>query len=155
MPPRCYIASPLGFTHAGRAYYERIYLPALATVVTPVDPWTLTTPAELAAATNDAERRALALTIGRRNAEAIRSCTLLAAYLDGQEPDSGTAAEVGYAAALGLTCFGLRTDLRQAGEPGVAVNLQLETLIVDSGGIIAATLDDLVAALRTAAGSEQ
>ena len=31
--PRCYVASPLGFTEAGRDYYARVYLPALATVV--------------------------------------------------------------------------------------------------------------------------
>ena len=56
-------------------------------------------------------------------------------------------AEVGYGAALGLICFGLRTDLRQIGEEGVAVNLQVETFIADSGGRIVTTLDDLVAAL--------
>ena len=39
--PRCYVASPLGFTEAGRRYYADVYLPALAEVVTPVDPWTL------------------------------------------------------------------------------------------------------------------
>ena len=63
------------------------------------------------------------------------------------EPDSGTVAELGYGAALGLRCFGLRSDLRQSGEPGVAVNLQVEAFIVESGGMIAATLDELVAEL--------
>jgi nucleoside 2-deoxyribosyltransferase len=136
--PRCYIASPLGFTEAGRAYYADVYLPALATVVTPVDPWALGDPSSLPA------------DIGRRNAEAINSCTLLAAHLDGQELDSGTAAEVGYAAARGLRCFGLRTDLRESGEPGVAVNLQVQHFIEASGGRIVASLDDLVRALSDA-----
>lgn len=141
---RCYIASPLGFTEAGRDYYERVYLPALATVVAPVDPWSLATftPPEA----SDRER---ALAIGRVNAEAIRSCELLVAQLDGQEPDSGTVAELGYGAALGLCCFGLRSDLRQSGEPGVAVNLQVETFVVDSGGAMVATLQELVAALSS------
>jgi len=146
---RCYVASPLGFTEAGRDYYARAYLPALARVVEPVDPWTLTTNDEFvaaAAAGTDAER-VLALEVGRRNADAIRSCTLLAAYLEGQEPDSGTVVEVGYACGLGLTCFGLRSDVRLAGEPGVALNLQVEALIVDSGGAIVGSLDELVAAL--------
>jgi nucleoside 2-deoxyribosyltransferase len=137
--PRCYVASPLGFTAAGRHYYENVYLPALAQVVTPVDPWSLgdpgATPAEL----------------GRRNAEAIESCELLAANLDGQEVDSGTAAEIGYAAAKGLHCFGLRTDLRQSGEPGAHVNLQVEHFIVASGGRIVATLEELTEALATSA----
>jgi nucleoside 2-deoxyribosyltransferase len=136
--PRCYVASGLGFTEAGRRYYADVYLPALATVVTPVDPWTLGD-----AAVGSAE-------IGRRNAEAIESCTLLAAHLDGQEVDSGTAAEIGYAAAKGLRCFGLRTDMRQSGEPGATVNLQVEHFIVASGGSIAASLDELINELRRA-----
>lgn len=150
MRQRCYIASPLGFTEAGRRYQADVYLPALATVVEPVDPWSLTTVDELAEARATGRERALALEIGRRNAEAIRSCRLLVAQLDGQEVDSGTAAEVGYAAALGLTCFGWRSDLREAGEPGVRVNLQLESFIVASGGVITASLDELLRVLAEA-----
>jgi nucleoside 2-deoxyribosyltransferase len=148
--PRCYVASPLGFTEAGRDYYARVYLPALARVVEPVDPWMLTGADEFAAvaAAGIAAQRALSLDAGRRNAEAIRSCSLLVAYLEGQEPDSGTVVEVGYACGLGLTCFGLRSDLRLAGEPGVALNLQVESLIVASGGAIVDSLVALVAALR-------
>ncbi len=141
-PPRCYIASPLGFSEAGRDYYERIYLPAIAAVVEPVDPWSLDTVTPPGA--TDRER---ALAIGRANAESIRSCELLVAHLDGQEPDSGTVAELGYGAALGLRCFGLRSDLRQSGEPGVGVNLQVETFVIDSGGAMVASLAELVAAL--------
>ena len=146
--PRTYVASPLGFTEGGRAYYAQTYLPALREVVDPVDPWSLTTAEEVAAAAAAGTERELALTIGRRNAEAIRSCTLLVAYLEGQEPDAGTVAEVGYGAALGLTCFGLRSDLRSAGEPGVAVNLQVEAFVVASGGAIAGSLDELLGLLR-------
>jgi nucleoside 2-deoxyribosyltransferase len=149
--PRCYVASPLGFSEAGRSYYESTYLPALAKAVTPVDPWALTSEAEVALAREEGREREMSLEIGRRNAAAIRSCTLLAALLDGQEPDSGTVAEVGYGAALGLTCFGLRSDFRQAGEGGVSVNLQVESFIVQSGGRICATLDELVGALADAA----
>jgi nucleoside 2-deoxyribosyltransferase len=147
---RCYVASPLGFTEAGREYYARVYLPALARVVEPVDPWTLTSPDEFvaAASVSVAAQRTLALEVGRRNADAIRSCSLVAAYLEGQEPDAGTIAEVGYACGLGLTCFGLRSDLRQAGEPGVALNLQVESLIVASGGEIVGSLAALVEALK-------
>jgi nucleoside 2-deoxyribosyltransferase len=134
--PRCYVASALGFTEAGRHYYTTVMVPALASVVTPVDPWALGDPTSAPA------------DIGRRNAEAIDGCELLVAHLDGQEVDSGTAAEVGYGAARGLTCFGLRTDLRQSGEPGAVVNLQVEHFIVASGGSIEGTLDDLVAVLR-------
>jgi nucleoside 2-deoxyribosyltransferase len=149
--PRCYVASALGFTEAGAHYYEHVYLPALSAVVTPVDPWALTTAEEVAEALAARRERDFALEIGARNAEAIRGCTLLAAHLDGQEVDSGTAAEIGFAAALGLRCFGLRTDLRESGEPGVSVNLQVEHFLVASGGSLCTSLAQLVEELASAA----
>jgi hypothetical protein len=147
--PRCYVASALGFNEAGAYYYEHVYLPALRTVVTPVDPWTLTTAQEVAEARAAGREREFALEIGARNAEAIRTCTLLAAHLDGQEVDSGTAAEIGFANALGLRCFGLRTDLRESGEAGVRVNLQVEHFLVASGGLVCASLDQLLRELQS------
>jgi nucleoside 2-deoxyribosyltransferase len=150
-PPRCYVASPLGFSEAGAYYYEHVYLPALRAVVEPVDPWALTTGQEVAEARAARREREFALEIGERNAEAIRSCTLLAAHLDGQEVDSGTAAEIGFAAALGVRCFGLRTDLRESGEPGVSVNLQVEHFLVASGGCLCTSLGQLVEELASAA----
>ena len=144
---RCYVASPLGFTAAGRHYYAEVLIPALARVVDPVDPWALTTPQEIDAG---GSRREFWLEVGRRNAEAIDSCDLLAAVLDGQEVDSGTASEVGYASGRGVKCFGLRTDLRQCGEPNMAVNLQVESFIEQSGGAVAGSLEELVAALAAA-----
>ena len=151
--PRCYVASPLGFSAAGRYYYYREYLPALAKVVDPVDPWSLTSDAEVAAARAEGRGREIAREIGRRNSEAIRGCALLAAFLDGQEPDAGTVAELGFAAGLGIPCFAVREDFRQSGEPGCRVNLQVEAFIEESGGLIAATLEELVAALADAKSS--
>ena len=147
--PRCYIASPLGFSEPGRVYYAERYIPALAEHVEPVDPWALSLPAEFAAAREAGPERAFAFAIevGERNATAIRGSQLLIAQLDGQEVDAGTAAEVGYAAALGLRCLGVRSDLRASGEPGMRVNLQLEAFIVLSGGFIVGSLEDLVARL--------
>jgi nucleoside 2-deoxyribosyltransferase len=149
--PLCYVASPLGFSEAGRYYYHHEYLPALARIVDPVDPWALTSEREVEAARQAGRAHEIAREIGRRNAEAIRRCSLLAAFLDGQEPDAGTVAEVGYAAGLGLRCFGLRSDFRESGEPGARINLQVETFIVESGGLIVSTLDELVAVLADAA----
>lgn len=148
--PRCYVASPMGFTEGGRYYYQHVYLPALSAVVEPVDPWSLTSDEEVAAARKAGRQREMAMLIGKRNVAAIRSSQLLAAYLEGQEPDSGTVAEIGYGAALGLVCLGLRTDFRQAGEVGAAVNLQVEAFIEMSGGRICASLDELVAELEAA-----
>jgi nucleoside 2-deoxyribosyltransferase len=145
--PRCYVASPLGFTEAGRTYYTEVLLPALATVVEPIDPWALSTAAEVADALAAGSGRDMWLELGRRNARAINSSEVLVAFLEGQELDSGTVAELGYAAALGKRCYGLRSDLRQAGESGMAVNLQVEALVIGSGGLIADTLAALVEAL--------
>jgi nucleoside 2-deoxyribosyltransferase len=139
--PRCYVASPLGFSEPGRHYLDSVLLPALREVVEVVDPWSFPSAGAVAG-------RSLALELGRRNAEAIDGCSLLVAVLDGQEVDSGTASEVGYAAARGLRCFGLRSDFRESGEEGVAVNLQVEYFIAASGGVVARSLDELVAALR-------
>ena len=150
--PRCYIAGPLGFTEAGRDYYERVYLPALAAVVEPVDPWALTPPVEIAAAIREGRQEQLMREIGARNTAALRSCPLLAALLEGQELDAGTVAELGYGAALGLTCFGLRSDLRQTGEDGARVNLQVEAFVAESGGRIVGSLAELVGALERAGG---
>ncbi len=71
------------------------------------------------------------------------------AQLDGQEVDAGTAAEVGYAAALGLPCLAVRSDLRRSGEPGMHVNLQLEAFVVLSGGFVASSLAELTQRLAT------
>jgi nucleoside 2-deoxyribosyltransferase len=149
MKARAYIASPLGFTESGRHYYQQVYLPALSEVVEPLDPWSFTSAAEVASAEASGELRELWLAVGRRNRAAILSADLVVALLDGQEVDSGTAAEVGYGAGLGKPCFGLRTDLRQNGEAGVAVNLQVLSFIHESGGQILSSLEELVGALAT------
>lgn len=146
---RCYVASPLGFTEGGRNYYDSVYLPGLATIIEPVDPWSLTSSDEVMAAQASGHAREMSLEIGRRNIAAIRSSDILVAYLEGQEPDAGTVGEVGFAAALGLPCFGLRTDFREAGESGVVINLQVETFIVESGGQIYSSLEELLAGLRS------
>jgi nucleoside 2-deoxyribosyltransferase len=144
---RAYIASPLGFTESGRHYYEHIYLPTLATVVEVIDPWALTTVEEVLAAQAAGTETELWLAVGARNMEAIAGAEILVANLDGQEVDSGTASEIGYAAGLGKRCYGLRSDLRQSGESGVPVNLQVAAFIDQSGGTIAGSLDDLVGTL--------
>jgi nucleoside 2-deoxyribosyltransferase len=153
--PSCYVASPLGFNQGDWHYYRHIYLPALRKVVEVVDPWRamLTwNPSDgpWTSTNNEDERRTISLRLGRQNASDIEGCQWLVAYLEGQEPDSGTVVEVGYAAGLGKKCFGLRSDTRMAGEPGVRLNLQVETIIVDSGGAVYETLDALVAGLGEA-----
>src|SRR3954464_11592211 len=83
--PRCSVASPLGFSEAGRDYYARRYLPALAEHVEPVDPWALASPDEFAAARAQGREHELGIEVGARNAQAIASAEVLVAHLDGQE----------------------------------------------------------------------
>lgn len=148
--PQCYVASPLGFSEAGRHYYSGVLIPALSELVDPVDPWALVSEQEVATALGSGGEEKLAAEIGRRNKEALESCRLLVAVLDGQELDSGTAAEIGYASALGIVCLGLRTDQRRNGELGARINLQVESFLVSSGGVLADSLEALLEALGQA-----
>lgn len=126
-------------------YYKHVLLPALEQVVRPFDPWTIGVEVDLLSLSPEEAVEV----VGRRNAAAIRDSALLVAVLDGQELDGGTASEVGYASAKGATCFGLRTDLRATGDLGAVVNVQVEWFIRSSGGKIARSLDELLAALRS------
>jgi nucleoside 2-deoxyribosyltransferase len=148
--PRCYVASPLGFSEAGRYYYEDVLLPALSKVVEVVDPWVLTAQEEFDEARRSGQLGELVKVAGKRNQQALETCEFLVAVLDGQEVDSGTAAEIGYAAASGVKCFGLRTDTRDSGEPGARVNLQVQSFLATSGGLIADNLESLLKSLATA-----
>lgn len=147
--PRCYLATPFGFTESGRAYYRSTFLPALATVVEPLDPWTDSRMTGAAAARRERRLPGYWLDIARENLDWIATSDLLVAVLDGQEPDCGTTVELGYAAALGIPCYGLRSDLRQAGEEGVELNLQVAGTITASGGCLLRSLDELVATLSS------
>ena len=78
----------------------------------------------------------------------IRDAAGVLAILDGEDVDSGTAAEIGYAAALPRPVVGVRTDLRTTGDnEATLVNLQVEWFIIDSGGRLTTSLDDAIAAL--------
>lgn len=149
--PRCYLASPHGFSEPGRTYYYGVLIPALSESVAVVDPWVLSTADEFERAADRGGLDAFVLEVGRRNAAAIRDCELLVACLDGVDVDSGTASEIGYASARGITCLGLRTDLRETGERGAIVNLQVQTFVDMSGGAIAGSLEELLDLLSRSA----
>lgn len=155
---RVYLASPLGFTAAGRVWNRTVLLPAVRTAgLESRDPWRPSPEsAQLEAALRlprgPARTVALAAAdrvVGAANiADIDASCGLLA-VLDGPDADSGTAAELGYAAARGLVVVGLRTDLRPGGDnEGVPVNLQLVAFIERSGGAVVADLGNALGILR-------
>jgi len=153
---KVYVAGPLGFSEAGRAFHAGSVLPALRGLNCEVlDPWTLTEQTKVDAVLampygpqrRDAWRR-LNHEIAENNRAAIDRCDLVFAVLDGVDVDSGTAAEIGYAFARGKPIIGYRGDLRATGDnEGALVNLQVEYFIRASGGTIIAGIEELPDAL--------
>jgi nucleoside 2-deoxyribosyltransferase len=157
-----YVASPLGFSEAGNAFYRDVLIPLLQRLGHHVvDPWTLTDRRKLDAVSampygpeRRDEWRRLNAEIARTNHAAIDRCDALVAVLDGVDVDSGTAAEIGYAFARGKPIIGYRGDVRLAADnEGAVVNLQVEYFIRQSGGHIVrslAELNDAFAAVEAA-----
>jgi len=85
----------------------------------------------------------LAKDIGAANEQGIREYDMILGILDGAEVDSGTVAEIGFAAGIGLRCFGLRTDWRDSGEFGLPLNLQVIWFIERSGGRLFRRIEDV------------
>lgn len=149
---KAYIAGPLGFSEAGRLFYYEKFLPFIESCGLEVlDPWHMkadtiikkdrTLPAGRPGQETWKERN---LAIGEKNDKDIKECDLVIANLDGADVDSGTAAEIGYATALGKPIFGYRGDFRQAGDNEASVvNLQVEHFIYKNGGVIVETYKDL------------
>jgi nucleoside 2-deoxyribosyltransferase len=155
------MASPLGFSEAGRHFYEGVLLPFVRRLGYEVlDPWALTDPARIAAVqampygpTRRDTWRALDREIGAANRAAIDAAHGVVAVLDGVDVDSGTAAEVGYAFARGKLIVGYRGDARlSADHEGGTVNLQVEYFIRESGGTIVERYEDLASALAPLSG---
>jgi nucleoside 2-deoxyribosyltransferase len=155
---RIYMASPLGFSEAGRHFYTSVLVPFVKGLGYEIlDPWALTDPERIAAvqrmpygaARRDAWR-ALNAEIGATNRAAIDDADLVVAVLDGVDVDSGTAAEVGYAHARGKPIVGYRGDFRlSADNEGSTVNLQVEFFIRESGGTIVDRYQDIEPTLRS------
>jgi nucleoside 2-deoxyribosyltransferase len=161
---KIYLAGPLGFSEAGRAFHETVVVPAVQRLRhVALDPWSATNPlgiepgldAEIKAVQQmpygEARRaawRKLNPRIGAKNRDLIDACDLVFAVLDGVDVDSGTAAEIGYAFAKGKPILGYRGDFRlSADNDGSTVNLQVEYFIRASGGTIIMQIDELAAAL--------
>lgn len=155
--PCIYMAGPLGFSEAGRHFYQAVLVPFVSGLGYDVlDPWTLTDTRKIEAVERmpyGAERReawrALNREIGANNRAAIDRAAGVVAILDGTDVDSGTAAEIGYAFAGGKLIVGYRGDFRLcADNEGGIVNLQVEFFIRQSGGTIVTRYEDLERSLR-------
>lgn len=148
--PTVYLAGPLGFSPVTKGWHDGVLIPAVrAAGWEPLDPWAdPDAPAQLAAAAGDPEAlRRVNERLAARNEAMIRRTDALLAILDGADVDSGTAAEIGFAAALGVPCVGLRLDVRRTGDnDGTTVNLQVEHWLAD----LATDVDDALVKLRHA-----
>jgi nucleoside 2-deoxyribosyltransferase len=156
---RVYVASPLGFAESTRAYGSAVSEALRDAGFEPLDPWEGSEGqfAEAFAAAEEArgpeerqrELERIDLAIGRHNHDLLQQADAVLAVLDGTDVDSGTAAEVGFAAACRLPVVGLRSDKRQAGEnDGCSVNLQVEYFVRLNGGAITSSLEEAVGQLR-------
>ena len=153
---KIYLASPLGFSEAGRAFYKDTLIPEVKRLgFEVIDPWVLTEQAKIDAVQKlpyGPERRAawrrLNPEMGGNNRAGIDRADMVLAVLDGVDVDSGTAAEIGYAFGKGKPIVGYRGDFRLAADnEGSTVNLQVEYFIRASGGDIVASVAELWRAL--------
>lgn len=158
---KIYMAGPLGFTEAGRLYNQTVLVPAVrAAGFEALDPWDIDPElqAVFALPVGSPERRAqlpgVNRAIGARNARLIDECDAVLAVLDGNDVDSGTAAEIGYAAAKHKPVVGLRCDHRVTGDnEATLVNLQVEWFVVESGGSLETDPRAAIAALTRTVGT--
>lgn len=152
MKKSLYVASPLGFSEVGRYFMHDKLFPLLTKLgYGIIDPWTLTDPQlidpvvnmEYGKAKQEAWQK-LNLILGENNRKGIQDSDGLLAVLDGVDVDSGTASEIGYAAALGKPVLGYRGDFRLAADnEGSIVNLQVEYFIRLNKGAIVTTFADV------------
>jgi nucleoside 2-deoxyribosyltransferase/predicted secreted protein len=81
--------------------------------------------------------------IYNQNKKALHEADLVVAVIDGADADSGTAWEMGYAAALNKPVYALRTDFRKVGTHE-HVNLMLE-----QSAIVVKSQDELLVQLKS------
>lgn len=146
---KIYIASPLGFSEAGRFFlYEKLIPMFTGIGLDVIDPWTLTSP-DLINKTSSMPAGEMKIrawselnrVIAENNIKGIMESDGVFAVLDGPDVDSGTAAEIGYASAAGKIITAYRGDFRSAGDnEGSIVNLQVAWFIEISGGVITSSL---------------
>jgi len=153
---KIYLAGPLGFSEAGETFMYGTLIPKLEDAgFMVINPWKLTDEKVinnvLMLPYGMQRKQAWARAnkhIGYNNEQGIKECDIVLAVLDGSDVDSGTAAEIGFAYAIGKRIVGYRSDFRMGGDnEGAIVNLQVEYFIRQSGGTILPTLAAIISEL--------
>lgn len=144
MKKKIYIASPLGFSEAGRFYMHNVLYPLIdKSGYDILDPWIssgLDIKEILSARPSDLRNsllRDIDFKIASINLSLIGQSDAIVAVLDGTDVDSGVASEIGYGSAMGLPIVGYRGDTRLSSDnSGTLINLQVEYCILRSKGLI-------------------
>ncbi len=163
---KVYLAGPLGFFPYGVEYMKAMKDRLTARHFEPLDPWDLedqSTEATFSDPDASPERLKEANSkAGELNTKKLNQADAVLAVLDGSDVDSGTAAEIGYAASRSIPVVGIRLDTRTSGDnAGAMVNLQVEYFIeLSKGACVAAkstndhdverAFDEALVALRVA-----
>lgn len=125
---KIYQAGPL-FTEAEQNWHRKFKacLESAGHIV--VWPGELIEPADIEEWGIDAPRR-----IMETDRDAMLSCDVVVALLDGVQVDDGTAWEIGFSFARGIPAVGIRTDFRQAGDTAHSrVNAMIEGSLLGIG----------------------
>ena len=168
--PSVYVSSPLGFTEFGRQALRELHRALKDAEFHVRNPWDWPGQGDPAVTIKTADLLWTARIAGHghdwdvsqeiaaRNVTELRASHAVLAVLDGSDVDSGVAAEVGYASAIGKPVVGIRTDERGTTDsPGHVVNLQVAHLIDHScarRGRITRTIPEAIEALRTLTSSD-
>jgi nucleoside 2-deoxyribosyltransferase len=140
--PEGYVASPYGFAESTKYFYEKILIPMVSQYISVLDPWKVNVDHILSAPKE--QQPELWLNLGDYHFRTIaHRAKILIAGLDQEPPDSGTVAEVVWAAAHKIPVIGYRSDFRTAGEDGLPYNLMIGAAIRRSGGIAVASVAEL------------
>ncbi|HEV2339854.1 MAG TPA: nucleoside 2-deoxyribosyltransferase [Patescibacteria group bacterium] len=152
---KLYIAGPLGFAEATRPFHQSIIKLVRIMGGEPIDAWALT-PKEETDRVNkmspgrrqEKAYKKVNEKIFKKSIRALDEVMGVIAVLDGPDVDSGTAAEIGYAAGRLIPIIGYRGDFRIASDNiGTPVNLMIAGFIHNSGGLIIRHISDLPNAL--------
>ncbi len=107
---RIYQAGPL-FTEAEQQWHRSFKIRLQTAGYEVIWPFDLFSRQQMESWGKDAPRR-----IMETDRQALESCDIVVALLDGAQVDDGTAWEIGYAFARSIPVIGIRTDFRQGGD---------------------------------------